>query len=167
MTGRLSSCVAVAVVAIVTASAATAQTRPAPAAAKAASAAPATTASAASAPMAASAPVEFTGSLEPGTSYVADMTFDARALKTWRPVRDVIVGKNSAWTIDWLNLDRFAQLKSPAVRARPQRFQFRVVRADVSSGSPVLPWVSTYRCEIVSVEPVAAAGPTQPAAKKR
>ena len=116
---------------------------------------------------AASGPVEFMGSLEAGTTYVADMAYDARALRIWRPVREVRVAKNTAWTIDWTNLDRFAQLKSPATQAKPQRFRFRVVKNDVVSGSPALPWMATYRCEILAVEPVAGVRPSSPPPKKR
>ena len=49
-----------------------------------------------------------------GTTYVAEMAFDSRALKTWRPVKDVQPGKNVAWTIVWTNLDQFPALKTPA-----------------------------------------------------
>ena len=138
-----------------------ARTASAPAAAKAA--APATS----TAPASASAPVEFNGLLEAGTTYLAEMTYDTRALRTWRPVKEVRVAKNVAWTIDWTNLDRFPQLKTAATQAKPQRFRFTVVKNDVVSGSPAMPWMSTYRCEILAVEPVAAAGPSTPPPKKR
>ena len=113
------------------------------------------------------APVEFNGLLEAGTTYVAEMTYDTRALRTWRPVKEVRVAKNVAWTIDWTNLDRFPQLKTAATQAKPQRFRFTVVKNDIVSGSPVMPWMSTYRCEILAVEPVAVAGPSTPPPKKR
>jgi len=116
---------------------------------------------------AASAPVEFNGLLEAGTTYLAEMTYDTRALRTWRPVKEVRVAKNVAWTIDWTNLDRFPQLKTAATQAKPQRFRFTVIKNDVVSGSPVMPWMSTYRCEILAVEPVAVAGPSTPPPKKR
>ena len=115
----------------------------------------------------ASAPVEFVGLLETGTTYVAEMAYDARALRIWRPVREVRVAKNIAWTIDWTNIDRFPQLKNPATQAKPQRFRFNVVKNDIVSGSPAMPWMSTYRCEILAVEPVAVAGPSAAPAKKR
>ena len=115
----------------------------------------------------ASAPVEFTGLLEAGTTYIAEVAYDSRALRTWRPVKEVRVAKNVAWTIDWTNLDRFPQLKTAATQAKPQRFRFTVVKNDVVSGSPAMPWMSTYRCEILAVEPVAAARPSTPPAKKR
>jgi len=115
----------------------------------------------------ASAPVEFTGLLEAGTTYIAEVAYDSRALRTWRPVKEVRVAKNVAWTIDWTNIDRFPQLKTAATQAKPQRFRFTVVKNDVVSGSPAMPWMSTYRCEILAVEPVAAAGPSTPPAKKR
>ena len=92
---------------------------------------------ASAAPAAASAPVEFIGLLEAGTTYVAEMAYDARALRTWRPVKEVRVAKNVAWTIDWTNIDRFPQLKTAATQAKPQRFRFTVVKNDVVSGSPV------------------------------
>jgi pyruvate/2-oxoglutarate dehydrogenase complex dihydrolipoamide acyltransferase (E2) component len=130
-----------------------------------ANAAAAPTASAA--PAAASAPVEFNGLLEAGTTYVAEMAYDPRALRIWRPVKEVRVAKNVAWTIDWTNIDRFPQLKTAATQAKPQRFRFTVVKNDVVSGSPVMPWMSTYRCEILAVEPVAVAGPSTPPPKKR
>jgi len=116
---------------------------------------------------AASAPVEFNGLLEAGTTYLAEMTYDTRALRTWRPVKEVRVAKNVAWTIDWTNLDRFPQLKTAATQAKPQRFRFTVVKNDVVSGSPAMPWMSTYHCEILAVEPVAVAGPSTPPPKKR
>ncbi len=128
-----------------------------------AAAAPAASASAA----AASAPVEFNGLLEAGTTYSAEMVYDSRALRTWRPAKEVRVAKNVAWTIDWIHLDRFPQLKSATTQARPQRFRFHVVKNDVVSGSPSMPWMSTYRCEILAVEPVAAAGHSKTPAKKR
>ncbi len=128
---------------------------------------PARGASAAAPAAAAPTPVEFMGAFETGTTYVAEMAYDARALHTWRPVREVRVAKNVAWTIDWTNIDKFPQLKTPAVRGRPQLFRFRVAKNDVTSGSPVLPWMSTYRCEILAVEPVGAAGPSKAASKKR
>jgi hypothetical protein len=137
--------------------------RTASAPARAGAAAPAASA----APAAASAPVEFNGLLEAGTTYVAEMTYDSRALRTWRPVKEVRVAKNVAWTIDWTNIDRFPQLKTAATQAKPQRFRFTVVKNDVVSGSPVMPWMSTYRCEILAVEPVAVAGPSTPPPKKR
>ena len=116
---------------------------------------------------AAAAPVEFVGLLETGTTYVAEMAYDARALRIWRPVREVRVPKNVAWTIDWTNIDRFPQLKTAATQAKPQRFRFTVVKNDIVSGSPAMPWMSTYRCEILAVEPVAVAGPSPAPAKKR
>jgi len=116
---------------------------------------------------AASAPVEFNGLLEAGTTYVAEMTYDSRALRTWRPVKEVRVAKNVAWTIAWTNIDRFPQLKTAATQAKPQRFRFTVIKNDVVSGSPVMPWMSTYRCEILAVEPVAAAGHSTPPPRKR
>ena len=138
-----------------------ARTASAPAVAKAAAPAAST------APAAASAPVEFNGLLEAGTTYLAEMTYDTRALRTWRPVKEVRVAKNVAWTIDWTNLDRFPQLKTAATQAKPQRFRFTVIKNDVVSGSPVMPWMSTYRCEILAVEPGAVAGPSTPPLKKR
>jgi hypothetical protein len=124
-------------------------------------------AAASAAPAAAAAPVEFNGLLEPGTTYLAEMVYDPRALRIWRPVKEVRVAKNVAWTIDWTNIDRFPQLKTAATQAKPQRFRFTVVKNDVVSGSPVMPWMSTYRCEILAVEPVAVAGPSTPPPKKR
>ena len=142
--------------------AAPARTASAPARANAA-----TTPAASAAPTVASAPVEFSGLLEAGTTYVAEMAHDPRALRIWRPVKEVRVAKNVAWTIDWTNLDRFPQLKTAATQAKPQRFRFHVAKNDVVSGSPVMPWMSTYRCEILAVEPVAVAGPSTPPPKKR
>ena len=52
------------------------------------------------------------------TTYVAEVFYDARALRTWRPVKDVHVGKNVAWTIAWTNLDQFPALKTAATQAR-------------------------------------------------
>ena len=103
-----------------------------------------------------SAPVEFAGTFTSGTTYVGDMFYDARALKTWRPVKDVQPGNNVAWTVRWDNLDQFPALKTTAGQARTQRFRFRVVKADIVSGSPKLPWMATYHCEVLAVEPVAA-----------
>jgi hypothetical protein len=136
-----------------------ARTASAPANAKASASAASTAA--------ASAPVEFNGLLEAGTTYLAEMTYDTRALRTWRPVKEVRVAKNVAWTIDWTNIDRFPQLKTAATQAKPQRFRFTVIKNDVVSGSPVMPWMSTYHCEILAVEPVAVAGPSTPPPKKR
>ena len=125
-------------------------------------------ASAASAPAAsASAPTEFEGTFVAGTTYVAEMAFDSRALKTWRPVRDVQPGKNVAWTIVWTNLDQFPALKSTATQARPQRFRFRVAKTDMLSGSPTLPWMATYRCEILAFEPIAVAPPAHAPTTRR
>ena len=93
------------------------------------------------------------------------MAFDARALKIWRPLKEVQPGKDVAWTIAWTNLDQFPALKTAATQARPQRFRFRVVKTDMLSGSPKLPWMVTYRCEILAVEPVAA--PAQAPARRR
>ena len=114
---------------------------------------------------AASAATEFSGQLVTGTTYVAEMAFDARALKIWRPVKDVLPGKDVAWTIAWTNLDQFPALKNAATQAKPQRFRFRVVKTDMLSGSPKLPWMVTYRCEILAVEPVPA--PAPPPARRR
>jgi hypothetical protein len=165
MTGgaRFAAGACLAALAIAADAATPARTASAPARANPASAAP----SASAAPVAASAPVEFTGLLEAGTTYVAEMAYDARALRTWRPVKEVRVAKNVAWTIEWTNIDRFPQLKTAATQAKPQRFRFTVVKNDVVSGSPVMPWMSTYRCEILAVEPVAAAGASTPPPKKR
>jgi len=127
----------------------------------------AATPAASATPAAASAPVEFIGLLEAGTTYLSEMTYDTRALRTWRPVKEVRVAKNVAWTIVWTNIDRFPQLKTAATQAKPQRFRFTVVKNDVVSGSPVMPWMSTYHCEILAVEPVAVAGASTPPPKKR
>lgn len=130
----------------------------------------ATSARAASAPApsaAASAPVEFNGILEAGTTYVGEMAYDARALKIWRPVKEVRVAKNVAWTIAWANIDQFPQLKNPATQARPQRFRFRVIKNDVVSGSSAMPWMSTYQCEILAVESIAAPAAAKAPPKKR
>ena len=119
-------------------------------------------AASASASAAASAPVEFAGTFATGTTYVGDMFYDARALKTWRPVKDVQPGANVAWTVRWDNIDQFPALKTAAGQARTQRFRFRVVKADIVSGSPKMPWMATYHCEVLSAEPVAApSAPTQ------
>jgi len=146
--------------------AAAAATPARPASAPARGAAPAAAASAAPAAEA----IEFTGTLSTGTTYVADMAFDARALKTWRPLREMKAAKNVAWAIDWVNIDKFPDLKTPEARARPHRFRFRVVKTDSSSGSPSLPWMTTYRCEILAAEPLAAPAappPKTPPPKKR
>jgi hypothetical protein len=127
--------------------------------------APATAASAAAA--AASAPTEFAGTFVAGTTYVAEMAFDSRALKTWRPVKDVQPGKNVAWTIVWTNLDQFPALKSPATQGRPQRFRFRVTKTETLSGSPALPWMATYRCEILAFEPVLVTAPANASTRRR
>ena len=58
--------------------------------------APAAAPAASGAPAAAWAPVEFNGLLEAGTTYVAEMAYDARALRIWRPVKEVRVAKNVA-----------------------------------------------------------------------
>ena len=112
---------------------------------------------------AASAATEFSGPVVTGVTYVADMFFDARALHIWRPTRDVLPGKDVAWTIVWTNLDQFPALKTAATQSRPQRFRFRVVKTDMLSGSPQLPWMATYRCEVLAVEPlpVAASKPAR------
>ena len=156
---RLAVGVCLAALSIAAGAATPARTASAPANAKASAPAASTAA--------ASAPVEFNGLLEAGTTYLAEMTYDTRALRTWRPVKEVRVAKNVAWTIDWTNLDRFPQLKTAATQAKPQRFRFTVIKNDVVSGSPVMPWMSTYRCEILAVEPVAVAGPSTPPPKKR
>lgn len=119
-----------------------------------ASAAAAAASTAASAP--AAAPVEFSGTFATGTTYVADMFYDARVLKTWRPVKDVQPGTNVAWTVRWDNIDQFPALKTAAGQARKHRFRFRVVKTDIVSGSPQMPWMATYHCEILGAEPIAA-----------
>jgi hypothetical protein len=120
---------------------------------------PAASAHAAAPAVAASAPTEFSGALVAGETYVADVFFDSRALHLWRPVKDVFPGKDVAWTIAWTNLDQFPALKTTATQARPQRMRFRVVKTDLLSGSPKLPWMATYRCEILAVEPLPAPAP--------
>jgi hypothetical protein len=100
----------------------------------------------------ASAATEFSGPIVTGGTYVADMFYDARVLHVWRPLRDVQPGRDVAWTIAWTNLDQFPTLKTAATQAKPQRFRFRVVKTDLVSGSPKLPWMATYRCEILAVE---------------
>jgi len=149
--------------------AAAAATTPArTASAPARGAAPGVAASAAPAAPASDA-VEFTGTLTTGTTYFGDMAYDAHALKTWRPLRPVKVAKNVAWALEWANIDKFPSLSTPEGRARAHRFRFRVVKTDSSSGSPSLPWMTTYRCEILSAEPVGAPAPPPkpPPAKKR
>ena len=107
---------------------------------------------AASAAAQAAAPIEFIGDFEPGRSYVGDFVYDANALRVWRPVKDVQVAPNSAWTIDWVNLAKFPALASAATRARPQRLRFKVLQVDVSSGHPTMPWTAVYRCAIEAIE---------------
>jgi hypothetical protein len=116
-------------------------------------------ASAPSAPASAAAvkPIDFAGSLEPGMAYVGELVYDANALRTWRPAKDVVVPPNSTWTIRWKNLEQFAVLKTASARARPQRAVFRVLSADIHSGSPRQPWTVTYQGELVSVEPATVA----------
>jgi hypothetical protein len=121
-----------------------ATTKSAPASAAAASAA----APAASA----AAPTEFGGELEAGRSYVGNFIYDANALRIWRPVKDVQLAPNSAWTIDWVNLAKFPALSGAAARARPQRLRFTVLKVDVSSGHPSMPWTFVYHCEIEAIE---------------
>ena len=111
------------------------------------------------------APVEFTGKLEAGKSFVAEVAFDNNALHIWRPVKDVQVPRQHAWTIDWTNLAAFPALKTQGTRAKPQRFQFKVTGVDVSSGSPTAPWTTIYRCELLAVEGVA--GPAAPTARRK
>ena len=105
----------------------------------------------------------FAGDLEPGRSYLGDFIYDANALRIWRPVKDVQLPPNSAWTIDWVNLAKFPALSGAAARARTQRLRFTVLKVDVSSGHPSMPWTVVYHCEVEAIEkppPVAA-----PAAK--
>ena len=75
------------------------------------------------------------------------------------------VPRQHAWTIDWTNLARFPALKTAAARARPQRFRFTVTGVDVSSGSPMIPWTTIYRCEVLAVEGVVASAPVVPKRK--
>jgi hypothetical protein len=110
----------------------------------------------------AAAPVEFNGTFVAGATYVAEMFYDARVLKTWRPVKDVQPGPNTAWTVAWSNLDQFPALKNANAQSKHQRFRFRVTKADVVSGSPQLPWMATYHCEVLAAEPVAAPPKQQP-----
>ena len=119
----------------------------------------------ASAPAAATAPVEFEGTLESGRTYVAEVAWDNNALHIWRPLKDVKVPRQHAWTIDWTNLAKFAALKTPATRAKPQRFHFRVTGVDVSSGSPAMPWTTIYHCEVLAVDGVA--GPPATSTRRR
>ena len=121
---------------------------------------------AASTPAAPAAPVEFNGTFATGTTYVADMFYDAPVFKTWRPVKEVKAGPNVAWTIAWTNLDHFPALKTAPVQAHHQRFRFRVLKVDNFSGSPNLPWTETYRCEVLAVDRIAAAAP-QPGGHRR
>ena len=107
---------------------------------------------AASAAAQAAAAIEFIGDFEPGRSYVGDFVYDANALRVWRPVKDVQLAPNSAWTIDWVNLAKFPALASAATRARPQRLRFKVLQVDVSSGHPTMPWTAVYRCTIEAIE---------------
>ena len=113
----------------------------------------------------ASPPVEFEGTLESGRTYVADVAWDNNALHIWRPLKDVKVPSQHAWTIAWTNLAKFPALKTPATRARPQRFTFTVSGVDMSSGSPSMPWTTVYRCEVLAVDAVAVA--VAPAAKRK
>ena len=69
-------------------------------------------------------------------------------------------GKDVAWTIAWTNLDQFPALKTAATQARPQRMRFRVTKTDMLSGSPKLPWMATYRCEILGHRGAPGAGGT-------
>ena len=107
---------------------------------------------AASAAAQAAAAIEFIGDFEPGRSYVGDFVYDADALRVWRPIKDVQLAPNSAWTIDWVNLAKFPALASAATRARPQRLRFKVLQVDVSSGHPTMPWTAVYRCAIEAIE---------------
>jgi hypothetical protein len=126
----------------------------------------ATKARPASAPAAAaSAPTEFGGQFEVDRIYVADVAYDANALHVWRPVKAVQVAPNTAWTVEWTNLAQFPALAGASARARPQRFRFKVLKAEVSSGSPAMPWTAIYRCELLAVE--AAAGASPGAGKRR
>jgi hypothetical protein len=135
------------------ATAATKGSTPAPRAAPASAVVAAVATSAA-----ASAPAEFAGELAAGASYVGDFFYDANALRTWRPVKDVQVDKNSAWTIAWTNLAQFPALASATARAKPQQIRFTVLQVEVSSGAPTMPWSVVYRCEIQAVvKPVAPA----------
>jgi hypothetical protein len=114
---------------------------------------------------AAAAPIEFAGQFEVDRTYVAEVAYDANALHVWRPVKDVQVVANTGWTVEWVNIAQFPALATPATRAKVQRFRFKVLKADVSSGSLTMPWTTFYRCELLAVEPVA--GPTPSPAKKR
>ena len=116
-------------------------------------------ASAASSP-AAVAPVEFEGVFEPGRVYVGEVQYDALAMRNWRPMKYIKVGSKTAWAIEWVGLEKYPALKTDVARAKPQRFRFRVLTAATSSGSPSLPWMTLYRCEVLAVE--AAPRPSAP-----
>jgi hypothetical protein len=122
------------------------------AAPKSAASAPLPAAASAASAASAEAPTDFAGDLEPGRSYLGDFIYDANALRIWRPVKDVQLPPNSAWTIDWVNLAKFPALAGAAARARPQRLRFKVLQVDVSSGHPTMPWTAVYRCQIEAVE---------------
>ncbi|HEY4957707.1 MAG TPA: hypothetical protein VII31_07825 [Caldimonas sp.] len=128
-------------------------TKAPPAAASAASAAPT------------SAPSEFAGHFEAGHVYVAEVAYDANALRVWRPVKEVQVAPNSAWTVEWTNIAQFPALASASARAKRQRFRFKVLKAAVSSGAPTLPWTYVYSCELIAVDGIG--GPSAPAGKRR
>jgi hypothetical protein len=133
--------------------------------ARSAASSPAATASAAASASAAAIPIEFDGTLESGRTYVAEVAWDNNALHIWRPVKDVKVPRQHAWSIDWTNLAQFTSLKSPATRAKPQRFHFRVTGVDVSSGSPAMAWTTIYHCEVLAVDGVA--GPPAAATRRK
>ncbi len=159
------ACIALAAILAVTQAIAAAPGAKAVSAAASRSAVSSAATASAPAAAAAAAPVEFEGTLESGRTYVAEVAWDNNALHIWRPLKDVKVPRQHAWTIDWTNLARFPALKTPATRAKPQRFHFRVTGVDVSSGSPAMPWTTIYHCEVLAVDGVA--GPPATSTRRR
>lgn len=94
--------------------------------------------------------LEFTGTLEKGTTYRALVKRDRT--NEWHTVSRLKLPYHHAGRIEWLNLKDFPELNKPSRGPLLKHFVFKVTEEEVYKVSGQRRWNTTYYCRIVAVE---------------
>lgn len=97
-----------------------------------------------------SAPVEFEGTLEKGSTYRALVMCDKD--EEWRAVVPLRIPFHHAARIEWTNLREFPQLSKGKNDDCQRRIVFKVVARETVKVYGQYRWNTTYECRIIAVE---------------
>lgn len=95
-------------------------------------------------------PIDFTGTLEEGSTYRAQVIRE-RA-RDWQTVMRLKLPRHHAGRVEWLNLKEFPQLNKPQSCSLIKQFVFKVAKKEIVKVAGQYRWNTTYYCQIIAVE---------------